>query len=109
MLSSYDASGLERILDEGLEQNAPLILVCGPAGYGKTTAVSEWLQTSQKLSLDRVAWLTLERGDDDLTRFLTYFVTALQRIQPGIWRGGAQDPAVSQTLAGRGPGDTAHQ
>jgi LuxR family maltose regulon positive regulatory protein len=78
---------LERILDEGLEQNASLILVCGPAGYGKTTTVSEWLQTSQMLSLDQVAWLTLERGDDDLTRFLTYFVTALQRIHPGFGEG----------------------
>lgn len=74
-------------MDEGLEQNASLILVCGPAGYGKTTVVSEWLQTSQKLSLDQVAWLTLERGDDDLTRFLTYFVTALQRIRPGFGEG----------------------
>ena len=74
-------------MDDGLEQNASLLLVCGPAGYGKTTAVSEWLRTSQKLSLDQVAWLTLERGDDDQTRFLTYFVTALQRVHPGFGEG----------------------
>ncbi len=75
---------LLRILDESLGQNASLTLVCGPAGYGKTTVVSEWLRTSQQIRPDQFAWLTLERGDDDLTRFLTYFVTALQRIRPGI-------------------------
>lgn len=75
---------LLRLLDESLEKNAALILVCGPAGCGKTTVVSEWLQASQKLHEDQFAWLTLERGDDDLTRFLTYFVTALQHIHPGI-------------------------
>ena len=75
---------LLRMLDENLEQNASLILVCGPAGYGKTTLVSEWLQTSQKIHPDQFAWLTLERGDNDLTRFLAYFVTSLQRIRPGF-------------------------
>ena len=78
---------LLRILDESLGQTASLILVCGPAGYGKTTIVSEWLRTSQEIHPDRFAWLTLERSDDDLTRFLTYFVTALQHIHPGIGEG----------------------
>ena len=75
---------LSRILDEGLVQTAPLILVCGPAGYGKTTLVSEWLQSSPEIPPGQFAWLTLESGDDDLARFLTYFVTALQRICPGF-------------------------
>jgi LuxR family transcriptional regulator, maltose regulon positive regulatory protein len=78
---------LLQILDESLEQNVSLILVCGPAGYGKTTLVSEWLQASQRILPDQFAWLTLERGDDDLTRFLTYFVTALQGIRPGFGDG----------------------
>jgi len=78
---------LWRVLDEGLEQRVSLILVCGPAGYGKTTLVSEWLQASQKVRPDRFAWLTLERGDDDLTLFLNYFITALQRIRPGFGQG----------------------
>jgi LuxR family maltose regulon positive regulatory protein len=75
---------LLHILDEGLGSNTSLILVCGPAGYGKTTLVSQWLQTSPEIHPDRYAWLTLESGDDDLTRFLTYFVTAIQRLRPGF-------------------------
>src|SRR4030066_2598521 len=78
---------LLRSLDETMAQSPSLTLVCGPAGYGKTTLVSEWLRTSPHLRPEQFAWLTLERGDDDLTRFLTYFVTALQRIRPGFGAG----------------------
>ena len=78
---------LWQILEEGLEQNVPLILVCGPAGYGKTTLVSDWLRASRKMRPDQFAWLTLERGDDDLTVFLHYFITALQRLRPGFGQG----------------------
>ena len=75
---------LLRILDEFLDRKAKLILVCGPAGYGKTTIVSQWLQISREIHPDRCAWLTLEDGDNDLTRFLTYFVKSLQRIRPEL-------------------------
>jgi LuxR family maltose regulon positive regulatory protein len=75
---------LHRILDRGLEADTALMLVCGPAGYGKTTLVGDWLQTVHGRDSTQVAWLTLEQGDDDLTRFLTYFVTALQRLHPGF-------------------------
>ena len=78
---------LVQILDDSLHQNFPLILVCGPAGYGKTTVVGEWLQASKNFNSDQVAWLTLESGDNDLTRFLTYFITALQHIRPGLGEG----------------------
>jgi LuxR family maltose regulon positive regulatory protein len=74
-------------LEAGLEQKAVLVLVCGPAGYGKTTVVSEWLQASKKIRPGQFTWLTLERGDDDLTRFLTYWITAVQRIRPGFGEG----------------------
>jgi len=75
---------LLKVLDSGLEPNISLILVCGPAGYGKTTLVSEWLQTSPKIHPNQFTWLTLESGDDDLTRFLAYWITAFQRIRPGF-------------------------
>jgi LuxR family maltose regulon positive regulatory protein len=75
---------LSRVLDECLGQKTSLILVCGPAGYGKTTAVSEWLQHSQKLRSDQFVWLTLERADDELARFLNYFIAGVQRIRPGF-------------------------
>ncbi len=61
---------LWRLLEAGLEAKAALILVCGPAGYGKTTVVSEWLRASRKVRPGQYAWLTRDRGDDDLTRFL---------------------------------------
>jgi LuxR family maltose regulon positive regulatory protein len=97
---------LLRILDEALGSNISLILVCGPAGYGKTTLVSEWLQASQQVPPGQVAWLTLESGDDNLTCFLTYFVTALQHIRPGFGQGALrmlqthrpQPPAILATM-----------
>ena len=54
----------------------PLIVVCAPAGYGKTTLLSEWLnsEAGRQVSL---AWLSLDQDDNDPARFLTYFVTAL--------------------------------
>ena len=93
-------------LNDGWEQKASLFLICGPAGYGKTSIVTEWLGSSQILSYDQYAWLALDRTDDDLTRFLTYFVSAVQRIQPGYGEGvlrmlkshKPQPPAVLATL-----------
>ena len=49
---------LFHILDESLAGNATLVLVCGPAGYGKTTLVSEWLRTSAHIPPHHFAWLT---------------------------------------------------
>ena len=78
---------LLRILDAGLEKNTSLILVCGPAGYGKTTVVSDWLRVTQASRKNNVAWLTLESGDDDFPLFLTYWISALQRILPEFGEG----------------------
>lgn len=71
-------------LDESLDEKIRLVLVCAPAGYGKTTLVSEWLQSPQIPNPNPFAWLTLEPGDDDLTRFLTYFIATVQRMNPGF-------------------------
>jgi len=57
-----------------------LILVSAPAGFGKTTMVSEWITSCQC----PVAWLALDEGDNDQTRFLRYVVAALQTIVPDI-------------------------
>jgi LuxR family maltose regulon positive regulatory protein len=78
---------LLRLLDSAARMNPRVILVCGPPGFGKTTLVSDWLRTSQAIRGDSFAWLTLESGDDDLTRFLTYLIGALQRIRPGFGGG----------------------
>ncbi|MFN8445008.1 MAG: LuxR C-terminal-related transcriptional regulator [Caldilineaceae bacterium] len=55
----------------------PVTLVAAPAGFGKTTLVSEWVvQTNQT-----VAWLSLDEDDNDPVRFLTYLIAALQTQQ----------------------------
>lgn len=66
---------LER-LDKGGDQ--PVILVSAPAGYGKSMLVSCWLEIKGK----PFAWLSLDRGDNDLQGFLSYFVAAVQTIFP---------------------------
>lgn len=65
-------------LNEGLRHQ--LTLIAAPAGFGKTTLVSAWVAGCDW----QVAWLSLEESDNDLTRFLTYLVTALQTIAPTI-------------------------
>src|SRR3990172_3265421 len=59
-----------------------LILVSAPAGFGKTTAVAEWVAGCEQ----PVAWLSLDAGDNDPIRFLTYFIATLQTIKPNIGR-----------------------
>src|SRR5215212_8551402 len=73
----------------------PLTLVCAPAGFGKTTLVSAWLNALRAERPDeptlgtppatsanpQVAWLALDDDDNDPLRFLTYLIAALQTCQ----------------------------
>ena len=68
-------------LNEGLYRN--LTLISAPAGFGKTTLVSEWLAEGPRPA----AWLSLDEGDNDPARFLTYLVATLQTIVPTIGEG----------------------
>src|SRR5829696_206098 len=68
-------------LNEGLHRR--LILVCAPAGFGKTTLLSEWVATLPRPA----AWLSLDEGDNDPTRFLAYLVAALRTIAPNMGEG----------------------
>ena len=71
---------IERI-NNGLEK--ALILVSAPAGYGKTTLVTEWLHNVTH----PVAWLSLDEQDNDPARFLAYLISALQTIAPNFGAG----------------------
>ena len=70
-------------LNEGLSASRKLTLVSAPAGFSKTTQVSEWVTVCER----PVTWLSLDEGDNDPTRFLTYLVAALQTIMENIGAG----------------------
>jgi LuxR family maltose regulon positive regulatory protein len=65
-----------------------LTLISAPAGFGKTTLLSEWVQAMGGATPPiAIAWLSLDEGDNDPTRFLVYFVAALQTIEADIGKG----------------------
>ena len=68
-------------LDEGRQRK--LTLISAPAGFGKTTLVSEWIAGSGQM----VAWLSLDSKDNDPMRFLTYLVSSLRTIPVGLGDG----------------------
>ena len=77
-------SRLLEYLNQGLVQEnvflRALTLVSAPAGYGKTTLVSDWLRELGAPT----AWLSLEESDNDPARFLAYLIAAIQIIQPKL-------------------------
>lgn len=72
---------LSERLNEALHRK--LTLISAPAGFGKTTLVSEWVAGCER----PVAWLSLDEGDKDPTRFLAYLVAALQTIAANLGAG----------------------
>ncbi len=99
-------------LNQGLHQQCKLTLISAPAGFGKTTLVSEWVhqkdephrqtdpsrpgsrQTSTFIPHpSRVGWLSLDESDNDLARFLTYFIAALNGIR------GIENPLGHKAMA----------
>ncbi len=82
-------------LNEGLLQNGnfgrKMTLLSAPAGFGKTTLVSEWVvelrQHERSGTLDQVAWLSLDEGDHDPAIFLKYLVASLQTISKDCGQG----------------------
>ncbi len=71
-------SRLTARLDEGLARG--LVLVCAPAGYGKTVLLADWSGRSRCPA----GWLSLDAGDNDPARFWRHAVAALDRARPGI-------------------------
>ena len=96
-------------LQAGLRRAPSVILLSAPAGFGKTTLLSDWFsetmneeretmkeeedlhrssflihRSSFSLHRSKVAWLSLDKDDNDLPRFLAYLVAALQTIAPSV-------------------------
>jgi LuxR family maltose regulon positive regulatory protein len=69
---------LVEALEEGLARR--LILVCGPAGFGKTALLADWVRRGGR----PVAWLSLDGDDNDPARFWRHAVAAVDRVRPGI-------------------------
>jgi LuxR family maltose regulon positive regulatory protein len=71
-----------RRLDRALDGagGAALTLVAAPAGYGKTTAVRSWCAGHESV----FAWVTLDVGDNDPSRFWRYVATAVDRVRQGL-------------------------
>jgi LuxR family maltose regulon positive regulatory protein len=65
-------SRLMRKLNKGLE--AKLTIVSAPAGYGKTTVLSEWVKQCSSL----LAWVSLDKQDNDWIQFWNYVIDSVQ-------------------------------
>jgi LuxR family transcriptional regulator, maltose regulon positive regulatory protein len=72
-------AGLQSLLQARLV--AKLCLLDAPAGFGKTTLLAQWQAAAGG---GRVAWVSLDEGDNDPTRFWVYVVEALRTVEPGL-------------------------
>jgi LuxR family transcriptional regulator, maltose regulon positive regulatory protein len=75
---------LSERLDRGTASK--LMLVSAPAGFGKTTLLTEWLAAGPAAPADErlVAWLSLDRGDNDPASFWAYVIAALRAVASGV-------------------------
>jgi LuxR family maltose regulon positive regulatory protein len=71
-------SRLIQRLDQGMARE--LVLVCTPAGFGKSTLLADWAAGAKW----PVAWLSLDPEDNDPVRFWRYVVAALDRAREGL-------------------------
>ena len=87
---------LVRRLQQGLTQK--LILISAPAGYGKTTLLCEWLSGCGQPT----AWVSIDKGDNDPSRFWSYVISALQ----DVFFSGSSTLSVIQTSPTLPPNET---
>ena len=75
--------GLIERLSDDQGRGRVLTLVSAPAGFGKSTLISAWIdQRVRQNPKLRVAWLSLDEGDNDPSRFLLYLAAALHGAEP---------------------------
>src|SRR5688572_10941075 len=70
---------LRLIQQLGASLESPLTLICAPAGFGKTSLITDWYEQPAAPRLP-LAWLSLDEDDNDPTRFLMYLISALQSL-----------------------------
>jgi LuxR family maltose regulon positive regulatory protein len=70
-------------LDYGLARGSRVTLISASAGFGKTTLASEWAAHREQ----PIAWLSLDEGDSDPVRFISYLIAALQTVRTGLGEG----------------------
>jgi LuxR family maltose regulon positive regulatory protein len=67
-------------LNQGLD--GKLILISAPAGFGKTTLLSEWIAAGN--IADSTAWLSLDQDDNDPRRFWAHILSAIQAVRMNV-------------------------
>jgi LuxR family maltose regulon positive regulatory protein len=75
-------------LDAGREKK--LTLISAPAGFGKTTLLSSWIAQTEI----PIAWLSIDEGDNDPVRFLTYLLAAIQAAARAFGASVGEAPAA---------------
>jgi LuxR family transcriptional regulator, maltose regulon positive regulatory protein len=71
---------LDQMLARG--EDATLVLISAPPGFGKTTLVANWLRAGPRAG-SATAWVSLDEGDRTASSFWTYVLVALERASPG--------------------------
>ncbi len=92
---------LVKQLNQKLNLGSKLTLLSAPAGFGKTSLVANWLNESDF----QIAWLALDKDDNDQARFIAYLVAALQKanrengksVQPML--NSPQKPAMEMLIS----------
>ena len=69
-----------RVISEGVQDGHLLTLVSAPAGYGKTTTIRMWVEKAGY----PIAWVSLEKSDNDLKQFIAYVLTSLQQVEDDL-------------------------
>ena len=87
---------LSRLLE--LTTQHRITLVSAPAGSGKTTACASWAQG--RLYTTRIAWLSLDHGDNDPVRFRSYLLAALRRAEPALNEAALKEAALKEAARG---------
>jgi hypothetical protein len=57
-----------------------LVVVCGPAGFGKSSLLADWAHRGQRT----VAWLSLDEDDNDPSQFWRHVAASLDVYRPGV-------------------------